>query len=216
LEKDVGEPAIFIEYSAEEAKYLVRKILNQNKEIYLFLKLPKEAIDAGQGDIQRRRIIGAVTQILEDRSDELENLNIIFYTSQASIRGRLIGDDHLFLGWYNYEVDDSPTIWGHSNPILYVSGDHEHFEKLHNFFFAIGVQRLWGTAVFPADLVDEDSPIEQPNWVSTFLQEGDAEDRAERFREITPANRSFGDEFGIVIEKDPGPKGYQTFHPRNK
>lgn len=224
---------IFLEYSAWEANHMWEEILENGGEVYLLVKRPDTAIDADveSGDSnglscdkrgsQEKRIMDNIEQNMTDYTNCVDRINLLFYTEPAGIRGRLLDDDRLYIGWYNFGHDgegNEPTTWGHCHPMLYITDEHDDFDTMDNFFVAMGLSRAWETADRPVDLLDEDDLDETPKWLRHFIEGGyDTEERVEFLKKISPENKDIESELDIKITVEPEvdtgrtPAGYREY-----
>lgn len=196
IKDEAFDEGIFIEYSGIEAGHMWEELLKSGDRIYLLLKRPTEAVDADDGQTQMERIKNTIKIRLFDHRQRWSQINVMFYTHPASIRGRRLGGSHLYLGWYNYdESGEGTTVWGHSNPMVYVTEEHQTFDQLDDYFMAMAAARLWNTGTSPEALLEGDPP----DWLAEWVNTGDEADRREFIETISPAAR-FEEEFGIEIE----------------
>lgn len=198
---------IFVEYSGIKAEHMWKHLLDDGDDIYLLLKQPTEAIDADAGETQKSRIISTLKR-LWDRREQWSQINVVFYTYPATVRGRKLGKDDLYLGWYTFDKSRTEdTVWGHSNPMMYVTREHEMFSDLDDFFISMVAARLWEHGTTPADLYDTSPPA----WLEEWVEKRDPEDRIKFLETISPAP-VISEEFDIEITDEPPVIGARRYY----
>lgn len=145
--------AYAIHYSGQnlhDTLLMLQRISSVTK-IHVFLQNP----DKGISQQQIVKIKGQVDQI--SLQWDIDNkVGVEYYSEPASIRGILLEDVALCIGWYVYEDVPNPSksiqgqpetlIWGHNTGAILVRNDSEGFAPLRDFFMRT-VGYLQDTAV---------------------------------------------------------------------
>ncbi|WP_129350543.1 hypothetical protein [Solidesulfovibrio carbinolicus] len=132
--------ATFIQYSGRKAVELITQLHKNETKIRLFVKHPETAV----GVEQTRRIEG----VLDNMSTEVGGthgapIEVTAYRTEASLRGLMLDDKVVALGWYVFKKKDklSPkfthddvNIWGHNMPGILLYKGNSNFEEAANFF----------------------------------------------------------------------------------
>jgi len=129
-----------IQYSGENSHDVI-KYLNENNlitKVDMLLKKPDTAINAFQsGKVQK--YIDSMPVYFQSPS----KIKVRCYREPGSVRGILIEDVALCIGWYIYEdvpnsnrqnCNEETWIWGHNTGALLVLSDSEAFKPLCEFF----------------------------------------------------------------------------------
>ncbi|MFB6146120.1 MAG: hypothetical protein ABEJ08_00350 [Halobacteriaceae archaeon] len=139
------EEVVLVDYSSERGRRVVRTAMEEDAEVYLFMKLPATVSTPGAGDwtgergapINERQANKIVDQLTRHHReyDEPERLHVYLYRANASVRARLIDDSHVAVGWYRFGTKNvtgfgrGVGIHGVNNPMLLLpSGHPEHAE----------------------------------------------------------------------------------------
>lgn len=100
----------FIEYSGQSIKDLVLELDKKECRGTVLLRNP----DCAYNEDQEKRIR---TTLDELEVNDLKNIEIRFYSLPASIRGRVLDDKFISVGWYTYNIKKN-GIWGHINCMI--------------------------------------------------------------------------------------------------
>lgn len=192
------ERAILIEYSSHRGSDIRDALYNHGVELYLLVKRPEMAPGhdekpAGTESHTEFRSLQAgkiFNQIFGDGLGEnlpvkdYENVHIRFYELDAAVRGRKIGDERLYIGWYTHndpEDNDTSGIWGDINPTIHVPAGHDGFDYLDNFFVGRAAKDLWDHGVSPMYLYEE----EEVPWLRKWVQATETDHRLEFLEAIS-------------------------------
>ena len=118
--------AIVVQYSARKVDDPLRELMRKGANIKLYIHNQETSISQYQNERIRITLNSLLTELREGNG----KLEVFEYDSPASVRGILIDDKVLAIGFYTYETllvreskypDDRFTIWGHNVPgwILY-------------------------------------------------------------------------------------------------
>lgn len=89
---------------------------------------------------QRRRLILQIMTKNEEYPGYQDRIRFSYYRDLASVRGRLVDDRLLCLGWYSYdrrEGIDGRQIWGHTNPVISLEPTSTEGQVLTQFFSTV-------------------------------------------------------------------------------
>jgi hypothetical protein len=121
------------------------------RQIQVFLQNPDKGINQQQVDKMQVQVDQIPLQWDMDNKVGVE-----YYSEPASVRGILLEDVALCIGWYVYEDIPNPSkpnqgqpetlIWGHNTGAILVRNDSEGFAPLRDFFMRT-VRYLQDTAV---------------------------------------------------------------------
>lgn len=123
--------AFAIHYSGQNINHIILELqdIPSIKEITVFLQHPEQSV----GSEQSEKIKTMVKAIL--RLWHSNKVHVQYYREPASVRGILINDVVLCIGWYTYQnaKDEGTLIWGHDTGAVLVSSDSEGFAPLRDF-----------------------------------------------------------------------------------
>jgi hypothetical protein len=70
---------------------------------------------------------------------DTSKVRVQYYREPASIRGILLDDVALCIGWYTYQnaKGEGTLIWGHDTGAVLVNADSEGFAPLRDFFMRV-------------------------------------------------------------------------------
>jgi len=158
-----------LDYSANYAAEIFEN--DTDADIYLLIKSPQSAINRNQSEEQ---IQTTLRNDLKSYIDEIptDRVHVRLYIQQGSIRGRRIGERHLFLSWYtrkfesardvplpdsetlfemvlNREADEMQKLWGHKNPMVEFTRGDDGYGVVDEGFFQDVYRNLWETGMTP-------------------------------------------------------------------
>jgi hypothetical protein len=118
-----------IEVSTTTIESFLESLTDAECQIRLLMQNPDSGINENQKSRIRQRIVDLMIFTFEG----YKQWEIRLYTAPCSIRGRLVGEEIVSIGWYTY----SPDRWGvhgHDNPLVtaYVESPEGH--ALHKMF----------------------------------------------------------------------------------
>ncbi|MFE7439432.1 hypothetical protein ACFU7X_03035 [Streptomyces chartreusis] len=146
IEENTPKRASLLEYSAFSVTPLLKLLLDSGCETRLLMSHPRAALT----EFQRARIEVCARNlrdvVFKGRQEMLE---VRFYQTPPSLRGRRIGD-YAIVGWYTYRDDqDKPLddpgqigLWGHDNAVIVGDSRTQEGEKL-TAWFDREFERLW-------------------------------------------------------------------------
>jgi hypothetical protein len=124
IEEKPIKTAILIQYSGHRSISLIDKLIRKNAEITVYLQHPEDAINQWQ----KERIQMTIENLRRCRTTN--KLTIYGYDVPASIKGVLINEELLAVGWYAYghtHDDDEIQLSGHSIAgMLFHKGSDEY------------------------------------------------------------------------------------------
>ena len=97
--------ATLIQYSSRKASPLIFTLLNKGATVNLYVKNPDIGIISR---MQKERIISAIKDLPGELSSTSGVLKVYKYDPPASVRGVIIDDRVLAIGWYTYEYVPQP------------------------------------------------------------------------------------------------------------
>ncbi len=134
--------AILIQYSGRKASGLISTLLSKGAKVTVYLKNSDgEVIN----QIQQERINRTITELPTDVRGSSGMLEIYQYDPPASIRGVIIDNRVLAIGWYVYEYvpksershnypNDKLAVWGHDTPGMLIYKGSLEFEIFKKAF----------------------------------------------------------------------------------
>lgn len=141
IDRNEVKSAILIQYSGQMVKHLTRKLLKKGAQVSLYIKSPETA----PSELQNARIDDTIKQIwgeLGDLSNDC-SLTIWQYKVPGSLKGVLINDDLLAIGWYTYEhvivpdesyPKDKTEVSGHDVPGILLYKESPEFMIINEMF----------------------------------------------------------------------------------
>lgn len=102
-----------VEFSAATVETVLQALVKVNCEISLLVQHPDAAINS----FQKTRIKQRLVEMNDLHFKEYPRVNIRLYSVPGALRGRLIGEDLVSVGWYTYS-NDNVGVYGHDNPVL--------------------------------------------------------------------------------------------------
>lgn len=137
IEKNYPKKADLIEVSSATVDPVLDALRLKNSYVRLLLQNPESSMTPFQMERIRQRIIELVTVTFRD----YESCEIRLYSVPCSLRGRLIGDKLVNVGWYVYSADNI-GVYGHDNPLITApAGTREGDELIRMFKRAF--DNLW-------------------------------------------------------------------------
>jgi hypothetical protein len=175
---DIERPktADLLEYSGLGAMPLLVKLSGSTsvRKIRLLVSHPDSAVN----DYQRNRrlaegLVYLAHRIDIDRAKEI-GLEVGCYRQSASIRGRLLGNEYLVMGWYSHERRASGNpgeahIWGGSNSLVGVHSRDTESKALAETFQTV-FESLWNDAEPPElawNRYRQHVQLPTPAWMNT-------------------------------------------------
>jgi len=113
VERNKPERADLIELSSATVDSLMESLKRVNCHVRLLIQDPDHAVT----DYQKRRIQQRIRDLLNLTLKEYPRFEVRLYAVPSSIRGRLIGEDIINIGWYTYSSDEI-GVYGHVNPLI--------------------------------------------------------------------------------------------------
>ena len=137
--------ATLLEYSSLTANPVLKSLRDAGCKTRLLMSHP----EAAPTDWQRDRIKVAAQNLRDIKFRGNELLEVRFYRTPPSLRGRRIGD-YVIVGWYTYRDDlgrplDDPeqiAVWGHDNLVIVGDTRTEEGVRLASWFER-EYERLW-------------------------------------------------------------------------
>lgn len=133
--------ANLLELSSVTVTPILKSLVDKKARIRLLIQNPIETIN----DWQRSRVITQLRSLHSTTFRHYDNFEIRAYRKPASVRGRLIDEKCLSIGWYAYsiETEENPVgVHGHDNPVLEVYRKSDFSTELFKFFRTI-FNDLW-------------------------------------------------------------------------
>jgi hypothetical protein len=127
--------ADMLEFSGYSVHHLIEQLAHGDAKIRLLMKDPRTT-----NEFQRRRILSSVEHIQRWISDRYDApIEIRFYTSAPSLRGRKFDDRFISVGWYTPAIDakgrdEGTEVKGHCNPSVMCSTTTDEGQRLMAFF----------------------------------------------------------------------------------
>jgi hypothetical protein len=118
-----------IEVSTTTIDSFLESLKHAGCQIRLLMQNPSCAINDFQKDRIHQRLLDLTTITLEG----YKQCEIRLYAVPCSIRGRLIGEDIVSLGWYTYSTDKW-GVHGHDNPLITADVETPEGHALHKMF----------------------------------------------------------------------------------
>lgn len=137
--------AILIQYSSRKASPLIFALLKKGAEVNMYIKNPDIEIIS---QMQKERILNAIKDLPGELSTTSGVLKVYEYDQPASVRGVIIDDRILAIGWYTYECvsksgqedpdypDDKFLLSGHDVPGMLLYEGSLEFEIFKDLFMA--------------------------------------------------------------------------------
>lgn len=141
IDKNGVKTAILIQYSGQMVNHLIRKLLNKGAKVTLYVKSP----GTSPSQLQNVRMDVALKQLwgeLGDLSNDC-SLTIWQYEVPGSLRGVLIDDNLLAIGWYTYQhvvipdeayPSDKTEVSGHDVPGMLLFKESPEFLIIKDMF----------------------------------------------------------------------------------
>lgn len=136
--------ATIIQYSGVMITNTLLELMKKGVNVSLWLHNPETAVSTHQRD----RILSSINGMEDQLKTSYEGkrrpkLTIYYYDAPASIRGILVDDKMLIIGWYTYNhqikahpKDDAFKIAGHNKVSLRVDKEDPGFNSLRSMFQA--------------------------------------------------------------------------------
>jgi len=129
VERDKPKKADLIELSTASIDPLLESLIRENCQIRLLIQNPNSAIT----DFQKDRIQQRIRDLMSVTLREYTRSEIRLYAVPCSIRGRLIGESVINVGWYTYSNDEIGA-YGHINPLVTARVDTPEGRELCKMF----------------------------------------------------------------------------------
>ncbi len=141
--------ARLIQYSGNKVTKVVQALLKMGARVDLLLQEPCSISQSPElcdfQIAQMRSFLGAAKHDFKNP----QNLNIRFYSEQASLRGVLFDDDYLAVGWYTQRPEKDPSkrqwVYGHNNATIIAHLDNAETRVLAATFNEV-FESLWDEA----------------------------------------------------------------------
>jgi len=139
--RNVNE-AILVQYSSRRASTLIFTLLRKGATVNLYIKNPDTGVIS---TMQKERIISTIKDLPNELSSTYGTLKVYKYDPPASVRGVIIDNRILAIGWYTYEYvtkserdsaypDDEFFLSGHDVPGILVREGSLEFEVFKDLF----------------------------------------------------------------------------------
>lgn len=122
-----------IEYDSESTKALIYFFLQKGATVHCLLQHPEHSIN----ESQRNRTVLQILCKEDDYFGFSDRITFSYYRNQASLRGRLIDDKYISVGWYTYDYRGGipgRQVWGHNNPVVTTERKSLDGDRLSAFF----------------------------------------------------------------------------------
>lgn len=141
LTKEISKHGVksvkMIEYAGQTVLPLIRKAASSNVKVSLLVCHP-DCLSKRQRDRSLSVLDTIYNSIFFDNPD---NIEVKCYKLPFGLRGRLIDDSCLELGWLTSDIQGK-TAHGHDNPSLFVRS-HDPTFRFHHLFFLRTFDDLW-------------------------------------------------------------------------
>lgn len=175
ISEKTPEHVFMLDYSSKKGEYIVDAARKAGSEVFILIKNPNNAVR----NYQRERIVGQLTHSLFAMFEDYDCLHVGLYNETGAVRARVLGEDHLCVGWYRYECTESDgdeRIWGHNNPAFILSEDDQAFDDINRWLREEVLATHWENSTDLATLLESNDMPELERWVhedSTTEQEVD-------------------------------------------
>jgi hypothetical protein len=129
IEKNRSRKVDLIELSSTTVETLLEGLRKNNCKIRLLVQNPKFAVNK----FQQARIIQRLSDLTSLTLKDYRACEIRLYCMPGSIRGRLVDERFVNVGWYTYSYDEI-GVYGHDNPLISASVDSREGLELHDMF----------------------------------------------------------------------------------
>lgn len=122
-----------IEYDSESTKALIYFFLQRGASVHCLLQHPEHSINENQ----RHRTVLQILSKEDDYFGYSDRITFSYYCDQASLRGRLVDDKLISVGWYTYDYRGGipgQQVWGHNNPVVTAERKSLEGDRLASFF----------------------------------------------------------------------------------
>lgn len=122
-----------IEYDSESTKSLIYFFLQRGAHVHCLLQHPEFVVN----EPQRHRSVLHILSKEDDYIGYSDRIRFSYYRDRASLRGRLVDNKLVSLGWYTYDYRGGIAgnqVWGHNNPVVTAERSSEDGERLAAFF----------------------------------------------------------------------------------
>lgn len=141
------EKAILIQYTSRKASPLIWTLLNKGARVVVYVKNPDSEVI---NEAQKERIIREIQELPIEVRGTPGTLEVHKYDAPASVRGVMIDNRVMAIGWYSYEYvsksnrnpnypqgnpNDKFGIWGHDVPGMLLYKGTREFENLKELFY---------------------------------------------------------------------------------
>lgn len=124
-----GESAALLEYAGVSITPLIRKLRDRGAEIQILIKHPEEC-----GRYQRQRTLTNIEALYASVLNGYDgHFEIRCYRAPHGLRGRLIGDELVEVGWLTPDFDRD-TAFGRINPSVYANPNTTDGARLQALF----------------------------------------------------------------------------------
>lgn len=129
IDESKPKNADLIELGSTTVDDVISALCEVNCKIRLLIQHPDSAIN----NYQKERIQQRIRELKIWVGNGEEQIEVRLYSVPCSIRGRLIGNNLINLGWYTY-TNEIYGIHGHDNPLITVPVGTPEGAKLYDFF----------------------------------------------------------------------------------
>ena len=154
IETSPPKKADLIEYSTATIHDLLELLRSANCKMRILICNPDSAIT----DFQAKRIRDRIDDLTTVTFRDFDRVDIRMYRLPASIRGRLIDDAYVTMGWHVY-TSDPAGLYGHTQAMVSGRCDSAHGRNLSRTF-ADAFDHLW-EAPTTETLVASGRPIDR-------------------------------------------------------
>jgi hypothetical protein len=137
IERRRPKRADLIEYSTATIHDLLENLKDSHTALRILICNPDHAVN----DFQRDRITDRIRDLITLTFREYHTVEVRMYRLPASLRGRLIDDDYVTVGWHTYGHGDA-GLSGHTNPMVSCRTDNEQGRAIRDMFTE-AFNRLW-------------------------------------------------------------------------
>jgi hypothetical protein len=157
IESSSPRQADLIEYSTATIHDLLELLRSASCRLRILICNPDSAVNEFQATRIRERIADLTTVTFRD----FDKVDIRMYRLPAAIRGRLIDDTYVTMGWHVY-TSDAAGLYGHTHAMVSASCDSMHGRNLRATF-TDAFEHLWEapttTVLLAAGRLVDDEPL---------------------------------------------------------
>ena len=137
IETSSPKKADLIEYSTATIHDLLEILRSADCRLRILICNPDSAIT----DFQAKRIRDRIEDLTTVTFSNFDKVDIRMYRLPASIRGRLIDEAYVTMGWHVYSSDDA-GLYGHTHAMVSGRCDSPHGRNLCRTF-TVAFEHLW-------------------------------------------------------------------------